>query len=203
MSVFKIDSTSLLMREYVRKQSQGGGGSSLQIKTADGYDEYIDINETYFTGQNVSFVNGNVIAGAPNEDHAVFGSSDGTRRVTTTQTYNLIMGTYVSIQCIRGEATGGSIVLEDDPDDDEDLIIEVSTDNITFTRLIGRITDRNSSNTSYIEFRFLMTGNTGDYYIRIRQTEHSDEETDYYAIKNLRINVNTCIFDPVTKIAVF
>lgn len=44
MSIFKIDSTSLLMREYVRRHIQVGNTSTLQIKTADAYDDFIDIN---------------------------------------------------------------------------------------------------------------------------------------------------------------
>ena len=207
MSIFKIDSTSLLMREYVRRytQSQIGNNStsSLQIKTADAYDEFIDINEVNFTAENASFVNGTVIVGQPDANHAVFGAADGERSITTTSSYELLKGTYVSIQSVCGEAYGGSIELPEDPDNDEDIVIEVSTDNVEFTRLLGRITERNSSTSSYIEHRFLMDQEDGSYYIRILQTDHSGDGYDYYAIKMLRTKINTSLYDPVNKINVF
>jgi len=201
MSIFRIDSTSLLMREYVRRHIQVGNTSTLQIQTADAYDDFIDINEANFTAQNASFVNGTVIAGVADDDHAVFGASNGDRSVTTTDTHNLLKGTYLSIKSVCGEATGGSIELLEDPDNDEDLVMEVMLGESEFIRLPGRITERNSSTTSYIEYRFLMTQDDGDYFIRIAQTDHSGSEYDYYAFKNLRININTSIYDSVNKIA--
>jgi hypothetical protein len=195
------------MREYVRRytQSQIGNNStsSLQIKTADAYDEFIDINEVNFTAENASFVNGTVIVGQPDANHAVFGAADGERSITTTSSYELLKGTYVSIQSVCGEAYGGSIELPEDPDNDEDIVIEVSTDNVEFTRLLGRITERNSSTSSYIEHRFLMDQEDGSYYIRILQTDHSGDGYDYYAIKMLRTKINTSLYDPVNKINVF
>jgi hypothetical protein len=202
-SVFKIDSTSLPMREYVRKYQSQVGASSLQIKTADAYDEIIDINEANFFAENASFVNGTVIVGEADDDHAVFGASEGTRTVTTSDTYNLLKGTYLSIKSVCGETSGGSIVLEEDPDGDEDLVMEVMLGESEFVRLPGRITERNSSTTAYIEYRFLMTQDDGDYFIRITQTEHSGDGRDYYAFKNLRTNINTSFYDPVNKINVF
>lgn len=202
MSVFRIDSTSLLMREYVRKQSQGGG-SSLQIITADAGDEFIDINEANFFAENASFVNGTVIAGEADDDHAVFGASDGQRTVTTRNIYNLLKGTYLSIKSVCGESTGGSIELPEDPDSNEDLVIEVMLGESEFVRLPGRITERNSSTSAYIEYRFLMTQDDGEYFIRITQTDHSGDGYDYYAFKNLRININTSLYDPVSKITLF
>jgi hypothetical protein len=205
MSIFKIDSTSLLMREYVRRytQSQIGNNSTLQIKTADAYDSFISINEANFTAENASFVNGTVIVGQPDADHAVFGAADGERSITTRTSYNLLKGTYVSIQSVCGEAYGGSIELPEDPDNSEDIVIEISTDNVEFTRLLGRITERNSSTSSYIEHRFLMNEENGSYYIRITQTDHDGDGYDYYAIKRLRTNINTSFYDPVNKINVF
>jgi hypothetical protein len=202
MSVFRIDSTSLLMREYVRKQSQGGG-SSLQIITGDASDDFIDINETNFFAENASFVNGTVIVGEADDDHAVFGASNGDRIVTTSDTYNLLKGTYLSIKSVCGVSTGGSIELLEDPDGSEDLVIEVMLGESEFVRLPGRITERNSSTSAYIEYRFLMTEDDGDYFIRIKQTRHSGSERDYYAFKNLRININTSLYDPVSKITLF
>lgn len=203
LTVFKIDSTSHLTKEYVRKQSQLGGGG-LQLKTADAYDDLIDINENNFTADNATFVNGTVIAGVPDADHAVFGSSDGNRSVITNSTYYLLKGTYVSIESVCGESLGGSIELPEDPDGSEDIVIEVSQDGVEdYTRLLGRITERNSSTSEYREYRFLMTANDGDYYIRITQTDHSGDGYDYYGFKNLRININTSYFDPVNKITVF
>jgi hypothetical protein len=203
MSNFKIDSTSYLMREYVRRLQTANNSSSLQIKTADAYDNFIDINETNFTAENASFVNGTVIVGEEDADHAVFGASDGERSITTTSTHNLLKGTYVSIQSVCGESFGGSIELPEDPDNSEDIVIEISTDNVEFTRLLGRITERNSSTSSYIEHRFLMDQENGSYYIRILQTDHDGDEFDYYAFKRLRTNINTSLYDPVNKINVF
>jgi hypothetical protein len=204
---FRIDSTSFLVKDYVRRYTQSylatATTSSLQIKTADAYDELIDINETNFTAENANFENGTVITGQSNADHAVFGAENGDRSVTTNATYNLLKGTYLSIKSVCGETSGGSIVLEEDPDNDEDVVIEVSTDNVTFTRLPGRITERNSSTTAYIEYRFLMTEEDGNYYIRIAQTENSGTEYDYYAFKNLVININSSIYDSTNKIIVF
>jgi hypothetical protein len=204
---FRIDSTSFLVKEYVRRYTQSylatANTSSLQIKTADAYDELIDINEANFTAENANFVNGTVIAGQSDADHAVFGAENGDRSVTTTATYNLLKGTYLSIKSVCGETSGGSIVLEEDPDNDEDVVIEVSTDNVTFTRLPGRITERNSLTTAYIEYRFMMTEEDGDYYIRIAQTENSGDDYDYYAFKNLVINLNSSIYDSTNKIIVF
>jgi len=204
---FKIDSTSYLMREYVRRYTQSqtvnNSTSSLQIKTVDAYDDFIDINESNFTAENASFVNGTVIVGQPDDDHAVFGADDGDRSVTTTSSYNLLKGTYLSIQSVCGEAYGGSIELEDDPDNSEDIVIEISTDNVEFTRLFGRITERNSSSSSYIEHRFKMNEENGSYYIRIAQTDHDGDGYDYYAFKTLITNINTSFYDPVSKINVF
>jgi hypothetical protein len=202
---FRIDSNSFNIRDHIiRYQSLlGNNNSALQIKTADAYDEVIDINEDNFIAENASFANGTVIVGEPDDDHAVFGSSGGNRKVTTTSAHNLLKGTYLSITSACGESTNGSIKLEEDPDGDEDLVIEVSTDNITFTRLLGRITERNSSTSSYIEYRFLMTQDDGEYYIRIAQTDHSGGDFDYYAFKKLVTNINTSIYDPVNKITLF
>lgn len=204
---FRIDSTSFLVRDYVRRYTQSSlaaaATSSLQIKSADAYDELIDINEANFTAENANFVNGTVIAGQPDTDHAVFGASDGERSVTTNDTYNLLKGTYICITSACGESSGGSIVLEEDPDNKEDVVIEVSTDNVAFTRLLGRITERNSSTTGYIQYRFLMTEEDGDYYVRIAQTQNSGNDLDYYAFKNLIVNMNSSIYDSVNKIIVF
>ena len=201
---FKMDGSSLHTREYVRRYTKSYAQSNtLQIKTADAYDELIDINSGNFTAQNASFVNGTIIAGQPDEDHAIFGSLDGDRMVTTNSTYSLIKGTYLSIMSVCGESYGGSIELAEDPDNDEDVVIEVSTDNITFVRLLGRITERNSSTRNYIEYRFLMTGDNDSYYIRITQTDHSGDGYDYYGFKNLKININSSIYDPLNKINVF
>jgi hypothetical protein len=204
---FRIDSTSFLVRDYVRRYTQSyletANTSSLQIKTADAYDVLIDINESNFTAENANFVNGTVIVGQSDADHAVFGAENGDRSVTTTATYNLLKGTYLSIKSVCGETSGGSIVLDEDPDNKEDVVIEVSTDNVTFIRLPGRITERNSLTTSYIEYRFLMTEEDGNYYIRIAQTQNSGTDLDYYAFKNLVININSSIYDSANKIIVF
>jgi hypothetical protein len=201
LSVFKIDSTSHLTKEFVRKQNQGGGG--LQIKTVYRSGDFININGDNFTADNASFINGTVIAGESDADHAVFGSFDGTRSVTTTSSYNLLKGTNLSIKCICGEAYGGSIELPEDPDGDEDIVIEVSTNDESYTRLLGRITERNSSDVEYREYRFLMSEDDGEYYIRITQTDHSGDGYDYFAFKDMRLNTNSSFFDPVNKIVVF
>lgn len=166
-------------------------------------DDFIDINEANFFAENASFVNGTVIAGEADDDHAVFGASDGDRIVTTSDTYYLRKGSYLSIKSVCGECYGGSIELPEDPDNSEDLVIEVMLGESEFVRLPGRITERNSSRSAYIEYRFLMTEDDGDYFIRIKQTEHDGTGRDYYAFKNLRININTSIYDPVSKIILF
>ena len=203
LSVFKIDSTSHLTKEFVRKQNQGGGGLQLRTVYRDNEESLIDINNTNFTAENASFVNGTVIVGESDADHAVFGSFDGTRSVTTRSSYNLFKGTYVSIMSVCGEAYGGSIELEDDPDNSEDIVIEISTNDESYTRLLGRITERNSSDVEYREYRFQMTENDGEYYIRITQTEHDGDGRDYFAFKDMRLNTNSSFFDPVNKIVVF
>lgn len=209
LSVFKIDSTSHVVKEYVRKQirTQGGGGGGLQLQTVAVDEEegenFIDINESNFTAVNATFRNGTVIVGESDADHVVFGSSSGSRRVTTTSPYNLLKGTYVSIMSVCGESSGGSIELPEDPDSNEDIVIEISTNDESYTRLPGRITERNSSTTEYVEYRFLVTENDGNYYIRIKQTNNSGEGYDYFAVKNLRMNINTTFYDPVNKITVF
>ncbi len=206
---FKIDNISSNVKSYVNTNVKNNiSNSTLQIKTINYSGEEIEseliqINSSNFVAENADFVNGTVISGVTVADHAVFGASDGNRIVTTIATYNLLKGTYLSFSSVCGEAYGGSIELPEDPDGDEDLVIEVSTDNETFTRLLGRVTERNSSKSSYIENRFLMTENDGNYYIRITQTDHSGDGFDYYAFKNLKTNLNCCIFDPVNKINLF
>lgn len=210
---FRIDSTSHLVREYIRKYTQSSlsnNTSSLQIKTADAYDDLISINADNFVAENATFQNGTVIAGQPNAPHGIFGSLGGdeeegelNRRFTSSSTFYLMKGTHLCLSSVCGESSGGSIVLEEDPDNDEDVVIEISLDNIEFTRLFGRITERNSSTSSYIEYRFMMTEESDNYYIRIAQTEHSGSNYDYYAFKNLKINLNSSIYDSVNKILVF
>lgn len=70
---FRMDSNSFSIREYVIRYTQalvGNNNSVLQIKTADAYDELIDINEANFTAENASFLNGTVIVGQVDADHA-------------------------------------------------------------------------------------------------------------------------------------
>jgi hypothetical protein len=174
---------------------------SLSVVTSDF--SSLSINAGNFTANNVNFVNGNVLASNPNEDHAVFGSEDGTRTITTNSTYELEKGSYIAFKCIRGETSGGSIELDDDPDNNEDLVVEVSSDNITYITLPGRITEDNSSSSKYIEYRFLMTQDDGDYYIRVRQTDHSGDGTDYYALKDFKYNVETVLYDSANEIKLF
>lgn len=215
---FRIDSTSHLVRDYIRKYTQSSllnNTSSLQIKTADAYDDLISINADNFVAENATFQNGTVIAGQPNAPHGIFGSLGGdgdgegeegelsNRRFTSSSTFFLRKGTHICLSSVCGESSGGSIVLEEDPDGDEDVVIEISLDNIEFTRLFGRITERNSSTSSYIEYRFMMTEESDNYYIRIAQTKHSGSNYDYYAFKNLKINLNSSIYDSVNKILVF
>ena len=202
---FRIDSTSIGIRDYIVRYTQTIEQQQvgLQIKTADAYDQLINITADNFTAENATFVNGTIIPGVPNDYHAVFGSEDGERKITTISSYNLLKGTYLSITSVCGESESGSIQLPEDPDNDEDVVIEVSTDNIEFTRLLGRITERNSSTTSYIEYRFPMTEETDNYYIKIKQTEQSDSGYDYYGFKKLIININSSIYDPNNKIIVF
>lgn len=210
---FKIDSTSYLVRDYVRKYTQTSlsNTSSLQIKTADAYDQLISINADNFVAENATFQNGTVIVGQPDAPHGIFGSLGGDeeegelldRRFTSSSTFYLLKGTHICLSSVCGESYGGSIELEEDPDGDEDVVIEISLDNIEFTRLLGRITERNSSTTSYIEYRFMMTEESNNYYIRISQTDHSGSNYDYYAFKNLKINLNSSIYDPTNKIIVF
>ena len=48
-----------------------------------------------------------------------------------------------------------------------------------------------------------MTEEDGDYYVRIAQTQNSGNDLDYYAFKNLIVNMNSSIYDSVNKIIVF
>ena len=203
LSVFRIDSTSYLTRAYVRKQIQSQASFGLQIKTASDYEDTIAINSSNFTAENAVFVNGTIIVGVPDADHGVFGASDGTRAITSIGTFYLLKGTHVSIESVCGESYGGSIELPEDPDNSEDVVIEVSGDGVSWTRLLGRITERNSSTSEYIEYRFMFGEDDGNYYVRITQTDHSGDGYDYYGFKNLRLNINTSFFDPVNKITVF
>lgn len=189
------------MIKSLENKASESAASTLSIITSDS--SLLNINAGNFTANNVNFVNGNVLVGEPNEDHAVFGSEDGTRTIKTSSTYQLEKGTYIAFKVIRGEASGGSIELDDDPDNNEDLVVEVSLDDITWTTLPGRVTEDNSFSSKYVEFRFLMTQDDDDYYIRIRQTDHSDEETDYYAIKDFKYNVETVLYDSVNEVRIF
>jgi hypothetical protein len=189
------------MIKSLENKASESAASSISIITSDS--SSLDINAVNFTANNVNFVNGNVLVSQPNEDHAVFGSENGTRTIKTSSTYQLEKGTYIAFTVIRGEASGGSIELFDDPDNNEDLVVEVSLDDMTWITLPGRVTEDNSFSSKYVEFRFLMTQDDDDYYIRIRQTDHSDEETDYYAIKDFKYNVETVLYDSVNEVRIF
>jgi hypothetical protein len=133
----------------------------------------------------------------------VFGSSTGPRYITTQNTIELKKGTYISIDSVCGEATGGSIQLSEDPDNNEDIIVEVSTDGELFVALPGRITEQNSSTSRYTTFSFQMPLDDNNYYIRLRQTDDSGAGYDYHAVKNLRYNLNTVLYDAETNTKIF
>lgn len=175
--------------------------SSLSIVTTGG--EAIDINGDSFSTNNASFAYGTIIPGVPDASHVVFGANDGPRYITTTEPYNLKKGTYISLSVVAGEAYGGSIELPEDPDENEDIVIEVSTDGTTFIALPGRITPNNASNTEYRTFRFQMTHDDNSYYIRIKQTNASGSGYDYYGIKDLEYNLNTILRDTSNNILIF
>lgn len=206
---FKMDYASIISKEYIKKYTRNYVNASISnidgitIKSDLSTDTLIDINEANFVAANASFINGTVIVGEADADHAVFGSSDGTRSVTTRTARSLVKSSYISITSVCGESYGGSIELPEDPDGNEDLVVEISVDNTNFVRLLGRITEKNSSTSSYIEHRFCMPEADDDYYIRITQTDHSGDGLDYYAFKDFKINIISSIFDPVNKINVF
>lgn len=189
------------MIRSLENKAPESAASSISIITSDS--SSLAINAGNFTANNVNFVNGNVLVGQPNEEHAVFGSQGGTRTIKTISTYQLEKGTYIAFKVIHGEAYGGSIELEDDPDNNEDLVVEVSLDDMTWTTLPGRVTEDNSFSSKYVEFRFLMTQDDDDYYIRIRQTNHSGGGTDYYAVKDFKYNVETVLYDSVNEVRIF
>lgn len=204
MSIFQNFVNTSSNKGFVRSinlvsDNAGNGGGSLQVIGGN----LIDVNAGNFNANNASFANGTIILGQPDADHAVFGANEGPRYITSINQYSLKKGTYITISSVCGEATDGSIQLPEDPDNNEDLIIQVSTDGIAWTSLPGRITENNSSNTKYITFFFQMTEDDNNYFIRVRQTDDSGDDLDYFGFKDLYYNRNINLYFADNEFKVF